>query len=102
MQSTWQASGIIVLQASEDVLDLLSRMVAFDPARRISAADALEHRYFRSQPPPTLPAQLPRPALRHPAPGLVSQVQYSVLFFHGLFLLLRILYRLGFDGDQLY
>lgn len=69
-----------VSQASEDVLDLLSRMVAFDPARRISAADALNHRYFRSQPPPTPSAQLPRPALRHPAPGLVSQVQSAVLF----------------------
>lgn len=56
---------------SEDALDLLSRMMAFDPSRRISAANALKHRYFRSQPPPTPPAQLPRPALRHPAPGFL-------------------------------
>ena len=52
------------VQASEDALDLLSRMIALDPARRISANAALQHRYFRSAPAPTPPAQMPRPALR--------------------------------------
>lgn len=63
------------MQASEDALDLLSRLLAFDPARRLSAADALQHRYFRNAPEPTPPGQLPRPALRHPAPGAAAAAQ---------------------------
>lgn len=48
--------------ASEDCLDLLSKMFTYDPKVRISAQQALEHRYFSSTPPPTEPALLPRPA----------------------------------------
>ena len=51
-------------QASEDALDLLARLVAFDPARRPSAAEALAHRFFRAAPAPTPPAHLPRPPVR--------------------------------------
>jgi serine/threonine protein kinase len=37
--------------------DLLSAMLAFDPARRISAAEALAHPYFAGlRPPPPAPA----------------------------------------------
>ncbi|KAK9786394.1 hypothetical protein WJX73_006796, partial [Symbiochloris irregularis] len=32
--------------------DLLKRMLTYDPARRITARDALEHPYFREQPIP--------------------------------------------------
>ena len=49
------------VQATDDALDLLSRMMAFDASRRISAADALQHRYFRADPPPSAPDQLPKP-----------------------------------------
>lgn len=47
--------------ASDDALDLLSKMFTYDPKARISAQQALEHRYFSSGPPPTEPASLPRP-----------------------------------------
>lgn len=47
--------------ASDDTLDLLGKMFAYDPKSRISAQQALEHRYFSSIPPPTEPASLPRP-----------------------------------------
>lgn len=47
--------------ASDDALDLLSRMFTCDPKMRISAQHALEHRYFSSVPAPTKPALLPRP-----------------------------------------
>ncbi|KAJ2711851.1 TFIIH complex serine/threonine-protein kinase subunit kin28 [Coemansia spiralis] len=47
--------------ASDDALDLMNRMLAFNPASRISAADALRHPYFANHPRPTDPEKLPRP-----------------------------------------
>lgn len=46
---------------SDDALDLLLRLMAFDPGKRISAAEALRHPYFSSDPPPTPAADLPLP-----------------------------------------
>ncbi len=69
--------------ASDDALDLLSRMMAFDASRRISAADALQHRYFRVDPLPTPPELLPRPAgqqgAAQPAQPSQPQLQASQL-----------------------
>ncbi|PRW56229.1 Cyclin-dependent kinase D-1 [Chlorella sorokiniana] len=62
-----------MIGASDDALDLLSRMMAFDASRRISAADALQHRYFRSDPPPSSVEQLPKPQQRQaPAAGAAA------------------------------
>lgn len=47
--------------ASDDALDLLSKMFTYDPKARITAQQALEHRYFTSPPALTNPASLPRP-----------------------------------------
>lgn len=47
--------------ASDDALDLLSKMFTYDPGARISIQQVLEHRYFSSAPPPTDPAKLRRP-----------------------------------------
>lgn len=48
--------------ASEDALDLLSKMFTLDPKNRITAQQALEHRYFSSVPAPTRPDLLPKPS----------------------------------------
>ncbi|KAM6577307.1 hypothetical protein CsatB_029144 [Cannabis sativa] len=48
--------------ASDDALDLLSKMFTYDPKSRISVQQALDHRYFTSVPLPTVPNKLPRPA----------------------------------------
>lgn len=54
--------------ASEDTLDLLSRMLTFDPKLRISAQQAVEHRYFTTKPAPTRPELLSRPPPRPEGP----------------------------------
>ncbi|KAI8916514.1 kinase-like domain-containing protein [Powellomyces hirtus] len=46
--------------ASADALSLLESLLLYDPLKRPSAHDALNHYYFRNQPRPTPPAKLPR------------------------------------------
>ena len=46
--------------AGDDVLDLLQQLLAFDPAQRLTAAQALRHPYFVNAPRPTAPERLPR------------------------------------------
>ncbi|KAL7665466.1 [RNA-polymerase]-subunit kinase [[Candida] zeylanoides] len=45
--------------ATEEALDLLCGLVALNPQKRMTAAEALQHRYFVESPPPTKPADLP-------------------------------------------
>jgi len=45
--------------ATDDALDLLEKMLLFDPQRRLTAAEVLQHRYFSSLPSPTEAAKLP-------------------------------------------
>lgn len=52
--------------APNDALDLLERMLAFDPLQRITAREALMHPYFSvNLPRPTPPERLPRPSPEH-------------------------------------
>ncbi|KAI8925178.1 kinase-like domain-containing protein [Entophlyctis helioformis] len=46
--------------ASSDTLDLLERIMVYDPLKRLSAEQALDHVYFRNMPRPTDPSKLPR------------------------------------------
>ena len=56
--------------ASPACLDLLRGLVALDPEKRLSAADALAHPWFAEEPAPLAPAELPRPARRGAAAAL--------------------------------
>jgi len=47
--------------ASPDAIDLLSKMLMFDPNKRITAKEALAHPYFINQPKPTAAHDLPLP-----------------------------------------
>lgn len=46
--------------APSEALDLLQKMLKFDPSTRISAKESLLHQYFRSRPQPTPPEKLPK------------------------------------------
>lgn len=48
--------------ASADCLNLLTRCLIYDPKKRISAIDALNHPYFFALPYPSHPSKLPMPA----------------------------------------
>jgi len=45
--------------ATDDALDLLEKMLLFDPQKRLTAVEVLQHRYFNAFPPPTEPSKLP-------------------------------------------
>ena len=50
--------------APPDALDLLRKLLAFDPNRRLTAEGALAHKYFTTSPLATAFPDLPRPTHR--------------------------------------
>ncbi|KAG2972198.1 hypothetical protein PC118_g15807 [Phytophthora cactorum] len=57
--STAPPLASIFSAASEDALDLLSKLLKYNPAERITAAEALKHLYFSNSPAPTPVEKLP-------------------------------------------
>eukprot|EP00009_Paramoeba_aestuarina_P001483 CAMPEP_0201513880 /NCGR_PEP_ID=MMETSP0161_2-20130828/5850_1 /ASSEMBLY_ACC=CAM_ASM_000251 /TAXON_ID=180227 /ORGANISM="Neoparamoeba aestuarina, Strain SoJaBio B1-5/56/2" /LENGTH=344 /DNA_ID=CAMNT_0047910265 /DNA_START=45 /DNA_END=1075 /DNA_ORIENTATION=+ len=55
--------------ATESTVDLLSKFLKFNPNDRITAEDALEHAYFKEDPKPAEPAQLPLALKTNPPPS---------------------------------
>ncbi|GAA5902496.1 hypothetical protein JCM5296_006433 [Sporobolomyces johnsonii] len=47
--------------ASPEAIDLLQRLLTYDPRKRITAKDALHHPFFHTTPRPTVPSKLPKP-----------------------------------------
>lgn len=50
----------IFTAADSETLDLLSKMLTFDPLKRITAIECLNHPYFHKDPPPREPSKLPK------------------------------------------
>jgi len=70
----------VLPKASPQAIDLLEHLLKFDPAERISAAEALQHPYFSTAlPTPTpfglnpTPAAMPAPVYNYPHPQQYQQ-----------------------------
>ncbi|KAI0923852.1 cyclin-dependent serine/threonine protein kinase [Taiwanofungus camphoratus] len=64
--------------ASADCLNLLSKCLIYEPRRRVSAKDALNHPYFFALPYPTHPSKLPQPASKHTSSHPLEEVDGNV------------------------
>jgi len=53
---------------SDNGFDLLQKLLAYDPANRISASDALSHPFFTEHPLPSPIGTLPSPDSAHSSP----------------------------------
>lgn len=47
--------------ATPDALDLLEKMLSYDPLKRPNCMQVLQHNYFAALPRPTHPSRLPKP-----------------------------------------
>lgn len=54
-----QPLELLFTAASQDTLDLLSKLLKYDPLTRITAKQCLEHEYFSALPRPTQAHKLP-------------------------------------------
>eukprot|EP00250_Pteridium_aquilinum_P010925 c19719_g1_i2 orf=464-1819(-) len=69
-----------LLQQKSPAYDLLSKMLEYDPCKRISAVQALEHEYFRCEPLPGRNALVPIQPSERVVPYPPRPVDYSADF----------------------
>ncbi|KAK7042421.1 Pkinase-domain-containing protein [Favolaschia claudopus] len=72
--------GQVLPKASPAAIDLLERLLKFDPSERISAADALSHPYFTEQAnaaPAPPPGSMAPPNFNFPHPNRHQQPQHA-------------------------
>jgi serine/threonine protein kinase len=50
----------LVRHMDDDAIDLILRMLDYNPKNRITATEALQHPYFTSDPKPCLPSEIPK------------------------------------------
>ncbi|KAJ7075116.1 kinase-like domain-containing protein [Mycena belliarum] len=69
----------VIPKASPLALDLLERLLKFDPSERLSAADALSHPYFTetANTAPNPPGSMPPPNFNFPHPNRHQQPQHQ-------------------------
>ena len=60
----WRSMHPALAGASAGCVDLLSRLLAYDPRTRLTAEEALAHPWFSAAPAPLPPAALPMPIAR--------------------------------------
>ena len=53
-------SKSLVRHMDEDAIDLILKMLDYNPKNRITASAALQHPYFTSDPKPCLPSEIPK------------------------------------------
>ncbi|KIY67507.1 Pkinase-domain-containing protein [Cylindrobasidium torrendii FP15055 ss-10] len=68
----------VVPKATPQAIDLLERLLKFDPNERLSASDALNHPYFQAVPQPfpiPTPGSMPPPTFNFPHPHAIPPQQ---------------------------
>lgn len=75
---------LLFTAASADALDLLQKLLTYEPRRRIGAKDALQHPYFFALPYPTHPSKLPKTNVPTTTPqGLPEDVEGQATVLSG-------------------
>jgi cyclin-dependent kinase 7 len=64
--------------ATPDALDLLNKMLDYDPLKRPTSLEVLQHNYFAALPRPSHPSRLPKPAKQDEDKGIKRKFNDSL------------------------